>query len=160
MKPYSIIILFIAFISVSCSSKTIVLSEEELPVDVFYLSDEIKPFSGTCIIYFKNTTDVKEELNFKNGVLHGERISYYKGGQIRLVGAYEIGSYNGVWKSFDNKGNKLFEVEYRNDTLLGQFISWYSTGVIREKGSYSKNSRNGEWAVYNEAGMLVKKEVL
>jgi antitoxin component YwqK of YwqJK toxin-antitoxin module len=140
--------------------KTVILSEDELPEDIFYLQDEIKPFSGTCYIYFSGTEILKEELNFKEGVLHGSRVSYFKNGQVKREGSYENGRYQGIWRGFNLSGNQLFEVEYKQDTLTGKFISWHATGVIKEKGLYKNNTRIGEWIRYDEAGMITRKELL
>lgn len=160
MKYTYIAILFTAFLGISCSNNEIVLSEDKLPEDIFYLNDEISPFSGRCIVYYNNTENLKEVLNFKEGVLDGERVSYYHNGQIKRQGLYASGALHGMWKTFNEKGDQILEVEYDNDTLMGTYVSWYDTGVIREKGAYSQNVRIGTWVVFDEAGMIVKEESL
>jgi antitoxin component YwqK of YwqJK toxin-antitoxin module len=158
MKPTYIIILALGILSISCSPKTVVLTEENVPEDIFYLKDEIKPFTGTCHIYFHNTKILKEELNFTDGILHGQRVSYYKNGQVKKIGTYKAGRYDGTWTGYCKEGNKIFEVEYENDTLTGNFISWYNSGVIKEKGLYEKNAMVGEWVRYDESGMILSRE--
>ena len=160
MKINYFIIILLAVLSMSCSNKTVILTEGNLPEDIFYLQDEIKPFSGKCYIYFHNSELIKEELNFKDGILHGLRVSYFKNGQIKRQGFYNIGKYNGTWKGFNELGSQIFEAEYNKDTLNGQFISWYRFGVIKEKGSYNKNARVGAWILYDEAGMILKQTIL
>jgi antitoxin component YwqK of YwqJK toxin-antitoxin module len=160
MKNISYILILLALLTTSCSKRSIVLTEDNLPEDIFYLNNEIKPYSGTCVIYYKNTESIKEELNFKNGILNGSHVSYYITGQVKRKGSYLNGNLNGKWTGFDVKGNKLYEVEYKNDTLIGRFISWYSTGVIREKGVYHNNQKVGEWLSYDEAGMVIRKVLL
>lgn len=161
MKKYSIILIVILSTAISsCTKKTVILTEDTLPDDVFYQTDNIRPFTGKCIVYYDGTEIIKEELNFKKGILNGERNSYYKNGQIRRSGAYHKGDYNGKWTSYDSKGNKVYEVEYQNDTLIGRFVSWYNTGIIRETGTYRDNSKTGEWVVFDESGMVVDKELL
>jgi antitoxin component YwqK of YwqJK toxin-antitoxin module len=157
MKNINYILILLAIFTVSCSKRSIVLTEDTLPEDIFYLDNEIKPYSGTCLIYYKNTESIKEEMNFKNGILSGSHVSYYLNGKIKRQGTYLNGDLNGKWTGFDEKGNKLYEVEYKNDTLIGKFISWYSTGVIREKGVYQNNSKTGEWLSYDESGMITRK---
>lgn len=160
MKHNYLIILLLAVLGVSCSKNEVILTENELPEDIFYLQDEIKPFSGTCLIYYTNTEILKEEFHFKDGVLDGARISFYKNGQIKREGNYISGLYNGTWKVYDEKGNQTMELEYKNDSLYGNFISWHETGVICEKGEYCNNIRKGEWVSYDEAGMIINKSVL
>ncbi|MBN2484859.1 MAG: hypothetical protein JXB34_02685 [Bacteroidales bacterium] len=160
MKRFSYIFLTIAFFSASCSEKNFVITEDSIPSDIFYLENEIKPFTGKCTIYYRNTETIKETISFKKGVLNGEHTSYYKNGQVKRKGSYVNGCLHGKWTGYDMEGHKVFEAEYKNDTLVGRFITWYSSGVIREKGSYKNNHRVGEWHSFDEAGMTISKVIL
>jgi antitoxin component YwqK of YwqJK toxin-antitoxin module len=160
MKNIIYILIAITFSTSSCSKRNIVLTENNIPEDIFYLENDLKPYTGKCTIYYQGTESVKEIMNFKNGILNGLHISYYKNGQIKRTGSYENGYLDGKWTSYDPSGKKIYEVEYKNDTLIGRFISWYSTGVIREKGVYKDNQKVGEWLSYDESGMIVKKVLL
>jgi antitoxin component YwqK of YwqJK toxin-antitoxin module len=151
------IIPLLAFLNISCSQRQIVITEDQVPDDIFYLQDEIHPYTGECVIYYKNTEHLKEVMTFKNGLLDGPRISYYIDGSIKCKGYYSNGNLDGKWRGYDKKGKMIYEVQYRNDTLIGKFISWYSTGVIKEKGKYEQNKKAGEWVSYDEAGMVLKK---
>ena len=157
MKFCTYIFVLLSIFGASCSKNTVILTEDDLPEDIFYLQDEIKPFSGKAYIYFLNSEKIKEEMNFKNGILHGTRISYHCNGQIKQLGEYQNGTFDGSWVSFCENGNKLYEVEYNHDTLEGNYVSWYSTGVIREKAIFSKNTIVGEVTIYDEAGMKISK---
>jgi antitoxin component YwqK of YwqJK toxin-antitoxin module len=160
MKNILYILISLTFTVTSCTKRTIVITEDNIPEDIFYLENEIKPFSGECKIFYSNTENIKEVMTFKNGILNGKHISYYKNGQIKREGSYYNGNLNGKWVGYAPDGKKIFEVEYKNDTLIGKFISWYNTGVIHEKGSFNNNRMIGEWLSYDEAGMIIKKVVL
>lgn len=160
MNTLKYLILLLPIFTIACSRQDIILTEDQIPDDIFYLEDEIKPFTGRCLVYFHGTEIIKEEMNFRNGILDGSHISYYKNGEVKRVGHYQEGNLNGKWVGFDTKGKKTFEVEYKNDTLIGRFISWYSTGVIKQKGVYQDNIKVGEWISYDEAGMIIKKIIL
>ena len=155
MKRLNYILLILIVFYTSCSQKTIVLTEDELPDDIFYLKDEIYPFTGTCLVYFSNSEQIKEEMCFKNGLLDGRRTSYYRNGKVKRQGEYHKGDLNGKWTGFDNKGNKIYEINYKNDTLVGCFVSWYSTGIIEVKGNYYNNQKVGKWIHYDESGMIL-----
>lgn len=142
----------------SCTFSGIVITESELPEEVFYLSDQIKPYSGKCVMYYKNTEIVKQEMRFNDGKLDGTLISYYKNGNINRKGEYTNGLYNGKWEQWDESGKKLYEVHYKNDTLCGNFMIWHPTGVLKQKGVYAENSKYGLWTEYDEAGMIIKKK--
>lgn len=159
LKMKHLIYIIIAVIGLaSCSNSKVVVTETSLPEDIFYLDDEIKPYTGKAVIYYSGTNIIKEELTYKDGILNGKATSYYKSGEIKRKGEYYWGRYTGKWVSWYENGNRQYEVEYNNDTLCGNYISWYSTGVIEKKGSYTDNNRTGTWVEYDEAGMIVKKQ--
>jgi antitoxin component YwqK of YwqJK toxin-antitoxin module len=160
MKNIIFIITFITFITSSCSKRSIVLTEDTLPEDIFFLESELKPYTGKCTIYYINTEIIKDVICFKNGILNGEHKSYYKNGQLKRQGSYVNGNLNGKWIGYEIDGRKIYEVEYKNDTLVGRFFTWYSTGVIREKGSFRNNRKVDEWVLYDEAGMIISKTIL
>jgi antitoxin component YwqK of YwqJK toxin-antitoxin module len=142
----------------SCSNSKVVVTEANMPEDIFYLDDEIKPYTGEAVIYFSNTEVVKEELTYKDGILCGEIVSYYPNGEIKRKGEYYMGRLTGKWECWYENGKKQYEVEYNNDTLCGAYIAWYATGVIAKKGSFTGNVRSGMWMEYDEAGMLLIKQ--
>jgi antitoxin component YwqK of YwqJK toxin-antitoxin module len=157
MKYIKYLIILLALLNVACSENGVVLTDEQIPDDIFYLKDQIKPYSGKCYIYYSKSKVLKEEMNFKKGILDGEHISYFQNGQIKRKGSYNNGQLNGKWTNYNEDGKLVFEVEYKNDTLIGRFISWYSTGVIKEKGSYLNNRKIGSWIHYDQAGMILAK---
>ncbi|MBN2524099.1 MAG: toxin-antitoxin system YwqK family antitoxin [Bacteroidales bacterium] len=150
--------LMILFFFASCSHKGIVITENELPEEIFYLPDQIKPYTGRCIMHYNNTGIIKQEMTFRNGKLDGEFITYYKDGSINRKGEFIDGRYNGKWEQWAENGKKLYEVHYKNDSLCGDFRIWYSTGVLKQKGVYAENTRSGLWIEYDEAGMIIRKK--
>jgi antitoxin component YwqK of YwqJK toxin-antitoxin module len=143
----------------SCSNSRVVITEADMPEDMFYLDDEIKPYTGKAIIYFSGTEIIKEELTYKRGILNGEAISYFQNGKIKRRGEYKMGRLTGKWQSWYENGKKKYEVDYTNDTLSGAFTLWYATGVVKIRGSYSENNRVGQWIEYDEAGMVMNKHL-
>lgn len=157
MKLTYYILIFLGIFTASCSNTKIVLTEDQLPEDVFYLDDKITPYTGVCQIFYTNTQQLKEEFHFKDGILNGRQTSYYKSGEIKWTGNYRDGLMQGKWTGYSEKGIKIYEATYHNDTLKGEYTTWYSTGVPNEKGKYADNRRVGEWVYYDEAGMILKR---
>jgi len=150
--------LFILIGFSSCSRSRMVITDEELPDEVFYLSDQIRPFSGVGIIYYTGTKIVKEEMKFEAGILHGPMTSYYSNGSIRRKGVFVNGRMEGKWESWYQDGKRQYMATYSNDTLNGEFVEWYSTGVMKERGLYAQNKPVGHWIEYDEAGMIIRNE--
>lgn len=157
MKYFYYILIFVGFFATSCSTNKIVLTEDQLSEDVFFLENEIKPFTGKCVIYYTDSKVVKEEMHFTDGILNGTHTSYYKNGQLKREGKFLNGNLEGTWVGYSENGTKLYEAHYSNDTLAGAFVSWYETGVPKEKGEYKDNRRIGNWTYYDEAGMILRK---
>jgi antitoxin component YwqK of YwqJK toxin-antitoxin module len=147
-----IIIALLAF--VSCNQE-VIITEEEIKPDLFYSSQDVNPFTGTCKVVFSDTNLMKERFQFKNGILNGEAIAYYRDGKLRWKGHYENGCCMGKWEYWDQHGNKIIEANYNNDSLSGPYCSWYSNGLMKEKGQFSQNNREGKWIDYNETGQVV-----
>jgi antitoxin component YwqK of YwqJK toxin-antitoxin module len=152
MKWYFILI---ALLSLACHRSYVTYPEEEIGNDILYVKNSYKPFTGKCVVVFKNTDIVKEQFTFRNGILNGEAIAWYKNGKIRRKGYYSKGHITGQWTFWDEEGNKSAEANYRQDSLHGQFLSLYSNGRIKEKGKFSHNKRTGKWLIYDENGRQI-----
>jgi antitoxin component YwqK of YwqJK toxin-antitoxin module len=152
-----IFIISSVFLTISCS-KQIIISEDQLPEDTFYQSDKTTPYTGKCIVIFKGSEKVKEEMHFQQGILNGVWISYYENGNIARKGEYLNGMFHGKWESWSETGLKLYEVNYENDSLSGKYITWYKSGKLKEKGEYSANIRTGIWIYNDESGSAIEKK--
>jgi antitoxin component YwqK of YwqJK toxin-antitoxin module len=153
----SIYILIILLGLSSCSKSKVILTEDQVPEDAFYLPDDVHPFTGKCIIYYTGTETVKEQMSFKKGILNGATMAYYPNGEIKVRGEYKNGKLYGRWESWYVGGKKKYEENYINDTLNGAYMQGYEKGVMKEKGLYAENMRSGAWVEFDEAGMIMKK---
>jgi antitoxin component YwqK of YwqJK toxin-antitoxin module len=152
-----IIYILLFFATVACSDSVIV-TEDEIGAEVFYEKDSYQPFTGRCIVVYRNTDIVKEEFTFKKGLLHGEALTWYKNGQIRRKGFYQKGQISGKWEFWEENGQKTIEANYTDDILNGSYIALYSNGKIKEKGQFSDNRPIGKWVYFNEEGQVIKSD--
>lgn len=79
------------------------------------------------------------ETTFKNGLMNGQRITYYplEGCPLRI-------------KSKEN---------YKMDIRDGQQIDYYSNGQISEIGNYKNGVKDGEWNNYDDDGQISRKTI-
>jgi antitoxin component YwqK of YwqJK toxin-antitoxin module len=150
------IIVIALFTLISCN-KEVTITEEEIKPDLFYSTHDINPFTGTCKVVFSDTNLIKEKFQFRNGILNGEAVAYYRDGKMRWRGYYRNGCCMGKWEYWDQHGNKLIEANYSNDSLTGPYYSWHSNGLMKEKGRYIQNCRAGKWISYNETGQVISE---
>jgi antitoxin component YwqK of YwqJK toxin-antitoxin module len=155
MKGY---IFLVMLLLMSCG-KEVIITEDEIKPDLFYLHNDIDPFTGTCKVVFNDTGLMKEKFQFRKGILEGEAVAYYRDGNLRWKGYYKNGCCSGLWEYWDQDGNKTIEANYDNDTLTGPFVLWYSNGRMKEKGQFSENSRTGKWIGFNETGQVVSETI-
>jgi antitoxin component YwqK of YwqJK toxin-antitoxin module len=153
MKWYYYIVFILAL---ACSRNSVVVSEDDIGADVFYVKDTYRPFTGSCIVVYNDTEKVKEQFTFKNGVLNGEASAWYQNGQIRRKGYYSKGQIHGKWTFWDEQGHKIVEANYKQDSLNGTYLSLYANGRIKEKGHFARNKRTGKWVYYDERGQVMQ----
>lgn len=154
MRKYSVILFFLLY--VACT-KEIIITEEELKQDLLYMKNDVKPFSGTCNIFYSDTSLLKEQFSFKDGALDGLSCSYYKFGNLKWRGEYKEGKMSGKWEFWDKDGNKSCEIYFKDGIYDGSYISLHVNGQPKETGQYADNKRSGTWTVYNERGNVISK---
>ncbi|MBN1950807.1 MAG: hypothetical protein JW801_06360 [Bacteroidales bacterium] len=141
----------------SCKQSALVLKESEIPDGVFYSEDQMKPYSGICIVYYPGTRQLKEELTYADGLLNGRVASYYKDGQLKRLGRFVKGEMDGKWEGWFGNGQKQYIAHYRNDKLDGDYQEWFENGEIKEKGRFTQNVRTGSWERSPENGISIIK---
>jgi antitoxin component YwqK of YwqJK toxin-antitoxin module len=111
MKGLIVILLLTTF---ACSHK-VVITEEEIMPDIFYVDGSYGPFTGKCSVIAHQGSPVLEEFTYKDGRLHGEAQIWYSNGKIKRRGSFENGKLSGKWEYWDQDGNVLCETIYKND---------------------------------------------
>ena len=155
MKGFLFIILLTSF---ACTGK-VCITEDDITPDIFYAEGSFSPFTGKCNVIGSNSKVLLEQFSYKNGLLHGKALAWYKNGQLKRKGSYSNGKLSGPWEFWDEKGNKTLEANYENDELNGSFISLESDGRIKEKGVYTANRRTGKWTCNIEEVVIQKGEL-
>lgn len=130
MKLFKYTLVFIPLLIISCTQQEVVMLEDKMPEEKFYLQDQIKPYTGMCRVYYHDSNILKEQMNYREGVLSGIHLSYYKDGSIKRKGSYSEGSLNGIWIAYDSQGNTLYEVEYQKDSLVKEISNTYTSFAI------------------------------
>jgi antitoxin component YwqK of YwqJK toxin-antitoxin module len=114
MKGFIALILLSTF---ACSSK-VVITEEQISPDIFYMDGSYGPFTGKCSVVAHKGGLVLEEFTYKEGRLHGEAQIWYNNGKMKRRGLFQNGKLSGKWESWDQNGKFLCEKTYRDDELI------------------------------------------
>ena len=83
----------------------------------YYLDAKEKPFSGTCIEYFKNGS-ISEQKTIKNGKMTGEMIRYREDGSKKTSIQFEDNFIHGRVIFYDLKGNEDIIEYYEKGELI------------------------------------------
>lgn len=115
--------------------------------DIIFKNDSAfykgKPFTGYCYEYYTNGK-LKYECNYANGIKHGNEISHYDNGQMRLIKNFTQGLPDGdcSYKYYSVDGQLRSELDYEMGEKTGQIIYpeiFYYPVIVGEKnGTISK----------------------
>lgn len=98
-----LIVVLPALMLLSCSEE-VILTEEKLPDEIFYVENSNRPYSGRCVIYYKNSKQVHYLYYFDKGILNGDFKSYYKSGAVEFEGKYFDGELFGELIRYNEDG--------------------------------------------------------
>lgn len=75
--------------------------------------------------YYKDGKKKKAEITYKNGLMHGKHIEWWKNGKIKM------------------------ECNYVDNKLDGKYVTYYKNGFVMQSGHYKDGIRCGDWIGYN-----------
>jgi hypothetical protein len=76
--------------------------------------------------------------NYKNDLLHGKAVYYYKEGQV-----------------LEHKLQVERKVNYQAGKLHGVYQAYFYNGKLKQEGTFEKGLKQGIWTEYNSAGQKV-----
>lgn len=117
-----------------------------------------KLFLGTWKYYQKNSKDLLILEHYNGlGKLDGERLVYYKNGQIAEVQHYKNGKLEGASVWYSENGIALKTFIYVNDELHGVSKYYNHKGELITEGYYKNGKKDGVWK-YFENGKLTQEK--
>ena len=110
--------------------------------------------------YYQRSTKtllIKEHFNDK-GHLEGERMVYYKNGQIAEKEEYKDGKLDGIAVSYSERSVKLKELIYVNGDLHGDSKYFNPKGALITEGAYKNGKKHGIWKFYKNGKLTEEKD--
>ena len=125
-------------------NKILFISKRNLLFD-----DEIynNKYNGYGKLYERNILDyiLKYEGNFLNGEIYGKGVKFYKNGQKKFEGFFELNNkFNGIY--FSPKGNTIYKGEIINDFFYdSEILEIYTIdGDLLYKGKINNNDKKAD----------------
>lgn len=91
---------------------------------------------GANYVYYL-TGEVSRACNYRNGVLHGAYVEYFKDGQIKEEGTKVDGNYDGFVKHYYPNGRTMQQGKYRAGVKHGIWIVFNTDGTTEGKYYYN-----------------------
>lgn len=117
-----------------------------------------KERTGTWKYYHEGSDQIMMIENYKNGILHGEKMTYYPNGQLTEKSFYSNGKLQGEQLLYADSGVLLKKLHYKNGELEGPAKFYNAAGELIIEGSYKNNRHSGTWKYY-ENGKLKEEKV-
>ena len=86
-------------------------------------------------VYYGDSNKILKVTHFTLGKRNGEYIKFWSNGNISIKCSFENGLYQGVFESFDPKGNPIDKISYEHGKVLSfeKYKEWQPNGVISYK---------------------------
>jgi antitoxin component YwqK of YwqJK toxin-antitoxin module len=102
------------------------------------------------------------------GNKRGQWISFHPNGVLASEGTYMNDKKNGIFKTYDKKGDLISLEKYRDGELvvdteesviLDIRNTYYSDGSVKSSGGYVDGVKEGTHRIYDESGTVIKSKV-
>jgi len=97
--------------------------------------------------------------SYKNGVLNGNTVAYFRNGNRSKLAPYNNGKLDGTYKEYweDISGLIRLEITYKNGVRYGPINVYYDNGKPYLKGEYFSDLPHGKWIIYYRDGKVEKE---
>lgn len=103
--------------------------------------------------FYKNG-NLKEEMYYSHGFLHGLSRVWYKDGQLKMMVHFRNDKPDGLEKWFYQNGNLKSEVAYKRGMLHGKIKLFYETGELKAEILFQNNEPVENEKIYYKTGEL------
>ena len=112
---------------------------------------------GEWLYYHKDGSTVMTRESYTEGVLDGQKITYYPDGTKTEVLTYKSGIPQGANLYYSPAGVLIKELNNENGELHGAAKYYGPTGDLVIKGQYKRGAKDGLWQ-YFKNGKITKEE--
>ncbi|MCA9404364.1 MAG: hypothetical protein KC897_11320 [Candidatus Omnitrophica bacterium] len=95
--------------------------------------------------------------HYRDGVLHGEKKSYYFDGQLRQDYVFAGGLPRGTYVNFYDNGQLSYRFTAPEDTIVHRAEYFYPDGGLWQSAAFVNRKPHGEVAVYDINGKIIDK---
>ncbi len=112
---------------------------------------------GEWVYYHEKSNTIMTKEYYKEGVLDGNKSTFYKNNTLAEELNYSNGLKEGANIYYSPSGIVLKKLNYANDELDGLAIYYDASGKTVLEGNYKNGKKDGIWRTYKD-GEFVKEE--
>ncbi|MCC5918953.1 MAG: toxin-antitoxin system YwqK family antitoxin [Cryomorphaceae bacterium] len=109
--------------------------------------------------FYDRHFNVISREEYKMGVLHGRKITYYEDGKVLESVHYENGEKNGPFTQYYENGKVHIKGTYANDQMHGEVRIFTFHGKKMAVGNYANGLKHENWIYFNDDGRPERKEI-
>ena len=95
---------------------------------------------------------------YENGLLEGERLSYYENGRVSEKLEFLHGKKHGKQLVYSVKSVLIKEFTYENDELHGINKFYSGRGNLTIEGMYKNDRKQGVWKYFDASGNVIRQK--
>lgn len=104
---------------------------------------------GFKTIYFPNSKQIKQSVEYKNGKKNGSFKEYYRNGNLKAVQRYVNDTLNDTSFFYHENGNRSSIQIYRMQTKTKRWQKYNKQGKLYWEAGFKNNQYEGEWLRYS-----------
>jgi len=133
--------------------------KKDLRSGLMHLTGEKEAYTGVLVGYFNKDQGMKCTMTYREGLLDGERILYYKNGIIKSRETYAEGRKDGVTYHYYDTGQLMSKINYVAGKKNGEKVHYHKNGDIKSSTTY-KNGKKVLLSIKPDSNKAAEKEVV
>ncbi len=133
--------------------------KKDLRSGIMHLTGEEEAYTGVLVGYFNKDQRMKCTMTYREGLLHGERILYYKNGIIKSRESYADGHKDGPTYHYYDTGQLMSKINYVAGKKNGEKVHYHKNGDIKSTTTY-KNGKKVLLSIKSDTDKSTEKEVV
>lgn len=117
-----------------------------------------KQLKDSTWTYYSRKGLLTQREEYRVGVLHGSRVTYWENGKVAEIVDFENGEENGRWIRKWDDGKLRTKGTYENGDLEGECIYYDESGKMIAKGNYHHSKKHGKWFYFEDNNVIRKEE--
>lgn len=116
-----------------------------------------KKRTGSWKYYHKDSDRLMMLEHYQNGLLQGEKLTYYDTCKLAEKAEYSQGELDGKKLLYSEKGVVLEDLSYENGELHGPAKFYNGKGELLGEGNYTRDKHSGIWRYYENGKLKEEK---